>query len=164
MGALPPGAEGTRQTMAAMARLTKEAARTVEIWTLARQIVARVPDKNKSTSSYVAEVGAIQQWVRANIRYTRDVAGVETLARPIDTLAIRQGDCDDQSMLVAALLLSIGHPCRFVAVGRTLDSLQHVFTDTRVGDKWMAVETTENWQLGQRPDSRQYPATMVHNL
>ena len=147
-----------------MERFAKEAARTVEFWTLARQIIARVPDKNRSNSSYVAEVAAVQQWVRNNIRYTRDVAGVETLARPIDTLAMRQGDCDDQSMVVAALLLAIGHPCRFVAVGRTLDTLQHVFTDTRVGDRWMAVETTENWQLGQRPDSRQYPAVMVQNL
>ena len=65
-----------------------------------------------------------------NVQYVRDVRGVETLATPIKTLETMQGDCDDQAVLLASLLESIGHPTRFVAMAQTaLGPFVHVFTE-----------------------------------
>jgi len=57
-----------------------------------------------------------------------------------------QGDCDDQAMLVASLLLAIGHPVRLAAVGFHGQALSHVVVETRVSDKWLPLETTESMQ------------------
>jgi len=108
-------------------------------------IVSAVPNKQ-----YAAEARAIQEWVRGNIRYTRDINGVETLQVPEKTLEYKQGDCDDHAVLVAALLESIGHPARFraIATGR---NFSHVFTETKIGPRWLSVETTEWWDMGYLP-------------
>ncbi len=142
-----------------MAGLARQFSKNLDLIMLARQIVQHVAGKN-----YLGEVQAVQQWVRANVRYTRDPVGVEVVADPISTIAMRAGDCDDQSVVVAALLMATGHRCRYVAVGATVESLCHVFTETLIGSKWVAVETTEPWPLGQRPDPRRYPASMVEHI
>ena len=141
---LPGGAEGTRRTLERMRELVLAARIDPVIFNLSRQIVAAVPGKG-----YVAEATAIQNWVRRNIRYVRDVHGVETLTPPTWLLGLGQGDCDDQSMLVSALLESIGHPTQFVAVGHDPQEFSHVFVETFVNGRWHAVETTEPWRFGE---------------
>lgn len=112
----------------------------------AMAIVSAVPAK-----AYAAEARAIQNWVRNHIRYTRDVRNVETLTIPEKTLEHKQGDCDDQAMLVAALLESIGHPTRFRAIACGARHFNHVLTETKIGPKWVTLETTENWPMGYCP-------------
>jgi len=56
-------------------------------------------------------------FVRDNIRYTTDEKawGVEEyFAKPEETLALGQGDCDDKSFLLASLLIAAGHDARVV--------------------------------------------------
>jgi transglutaminase-like putative cysteine protease len=91
----------------------------------------------------------IHQFVRDKIRYTKDVVGVETIQSPDMTLKLRTGDCDDKSILIASLLLSIGHPCRFVVVGPEKNVYSHVYVETKIGNKWLPVETTEPWNMGE---------------
>jgi transglutaminase-like putative cysteine protease len=88
------------------------------------------------------EVEAIWDWVRENIRFVRDIRGIETIATPARTLDIGQGDCDDMSVLISALLESLSHPTRFVAVGFRPGELSHVFTETRIGNRWVPLETS----------------------
>lgn len=62
---------------------------------------------------YIEEARLIGEWVQGNVRYVRDVADEEQLFDPRTLLdqATRgeaRGDCDDMSLLVATLLLSIG--------------------------------------------------------
>jgi transglutaminase-like putative cysteine protease len=116
--------------------------------------------QNLEQKNYLAEIAALHQFVRDEIRYVRDPANVEMLHWPERVLEQRHGDCDDKSVLLAALLESIGHPTRFVAVGfRNPNEYSHVFVDTyyrpsrgwagRPG--WMTLETTENVPMGWRP-------------
>ena len=71
---------------------------------------------------------------------------------PDKTLSDGSGDCDDKCVLLAALLQSIGHPVRFVAVGfRRGGPLSHVFVETPIGAYWICCETTEPWPLGRKP-------------
>lgn len=111
------------------------------------QIIRDIPGKN-----YTAEVRAIRNWVVRTIRYTRDVNGIETLQTPEKTIEYRQGDCDDHAMLVATLLESIGHPTRFRAIAvNNRQQFTHVFTETKIGPRWVSVETTEDWSIGFIP-------------
>lgn len=63
---------------------------------------------------YKDEALAIARFVKAKIRYVRDIHNVETLYDPLTLIdkiqrGEAQADCDDYSTLIATLLLSIGH-------------------------------------------------------
>jgi transglutaminase-like putative cysteine protease len=107
--------------------------------------------QNCSGKDWACEVASIQEWVKKNIKYRKDVDGVETLQTPDNTLSYGSGDCDDQSILTASLLLSIGHPCRFMAVAFHPNQFAHVFAETKIGPHWLSVETTEPVDIGWQP-------------
>lgn len=145
--AIPDGAEGIRATLKAMSHITKAFKASPYIRELALSLTADLPPKK-----WLAEAARIHNYVRDNIRYIKDIRGIETIQTPVQTLRLGQGDCDDKSTLVAALLESIGHPTRFVAVGFNGDGRYvHVFPQTKIGGKWITLETTEPWPLGRHP-------------
>lgn len=113
---------------------------------LAIKVCAGLPQKD-----FTGEIKRIHEFVKNNIRYVRDVNGVETLQTPLATLEMGAGDCDDKSTLAAAMLESIGHPTRFVAMGFAPSSYSHVTVQTRIGSNWRTVETTEPVELGWIP-------------
>lgn len=94
------------------------------------------------------------EYVRDNIRYVRDIRGVETLHDPVTLLKIGAGDCDDKSLLLASLLLSIGHKVRFVAVAFEPDQFSHVWLQVNCYGRWIDLEPTEPIQFGQRIPAR----------
>lgn len=98
-----------------------------------------------------SEIERLFYWVRDNIRYTRDVRGVETVQSPEKTLEYRQGDCDDQCTLLAAMLESVGHPARFVAVGFRPHHFSHVYVEVHTPRGWVALDPTENVAVGWAP-------------
>lgn len=153
--AIPDGRDGVRQTLKMMSEITVRYKTAPQIFELSRKIVNSIPNK-----AWQSEARAILSWVQNNIRYTKDVAGVETLQTPIQTLRLRTGDCDDMSMLTAALMESIGHPTRFMAVGMVPNHFCHVFAQTKIGGKWVTMEATENWPLGRNPSG--VKCSMVH--
>ncbi len=94
------------------------------------------------SKDFRCEISAIHSWVDENIRFVRDINGVETLQTPARTLELGVGDCDDHCILLSALLEATGHPTRFVAVGFADGHYSHVLTETRLGRKWIPLETT----------------------
>lgn len=148
---IPGGSEGTRATLRTMAGLARAARILPIIRTLAVSIIAGLPHK-----AYAQQAAHVQAWVQINIQYVRDVRTVETLTPPPYLLTTRAGDCDDQAMLVASLLESIGLPARLVAGGHTPESYAHVWAEVFVDGQWCACETTERWQFGKRPPFRCY--------
>jgi transglutaminase-like putative cysteine protease len=148
LSALPEGAAGIRATLDAMIEAARQASTTLEIRNLAESIIVAVPSKD-----YRGELEAIQRWVMAHIRYTRDPITTETLKIPHALLQSPQGDCDDQATLVAALAMAIGFPARFVAIG-THDAgvFEHVYAEVMLGTVWCSVETTEPVPIGWIPE------------
>lgn len=146
--AIPDGEAGTRATLHLMRQLVRRYKKSVPLRQLAFSIIDSVPgDKN-----FAAQVKAIHRFVRSNVRYVRDINGVETLQTPIKTLEFSKGDCDDQATLIATLLETIGHPTRFIAIKQNIfGPFVHVYTETKIGSKWYPVETTEPWEVGQGP-------------
>ncbi len=139
---IPDGVEGVRATLSAMAQIARAWRHRAEVTETARRIIAAVPQKD-----HVAEMLAIFAFVQGNVRYTMDTNGVERLQTPDYTLAVMQGDCDDQSILLGALLESVGIPARFVAVGFSPDFFEHVYVETAPlherPNHWVALDPTE---------------------
>lgn len=146
LASIPSGVGGVRATLATMRRLVQRAKTSWPVRELAQRLVRDLPQKD-----YLAEIARLHAYVRDEVRYLRDVRGVETLHTPEKLIELKQGDCDDKSTLLAALLESIGHPTRFVAIGTTPGRYQHVYVETKVGDRWVALETTEDVPAGWRP-------------
>lgn len=153
---IPSGVQGIRATLLKMRLLTREGKKSLPIRMKAVDIVKNLREKDN-----MGEVKAVHAWVRDNIRYIKDVNGVELLHTPEKMLEIRQGDCDDKSMLLAALCESIGYPTRFVAISVTPSKYCHVFAEVKLGSNWLGAETTENVQLGWQPKA--YEKLIIHN-
>lgn len=134
------------QTLRTMSALVAQGRGNMKVRTLAQNIVARVPPKN-----YRGEVASIHKWVRDSIRYTRDIHGIETLHTTDRILESRQGDCDDKSILLAALCESVGHPTRFVAAGFRGNPPSHVYPEVLIRGRWTAADATEPVGLGWVP-------------
>jgi transglutaminase-like putative cysteine protease len=98
---------------------------------------------------FAGETRRLFTFVRDEIRYVKDIDGVETL-HPADwVLGLRAGDCDDKAILLSALLLSIGHTPRFKAVAFTEDEYSHVWLQDYLEPDWVDLEPTELFPFGQ---------------
>jgi len=150
---LSPGARGTLETLKFMRALVRQSKRNHVVRQKTLEVVDGLHQKD-----YIGEAKRIHAFVRDYIRYVRDIRGVETLQTPEKTLEIGQGDCDDKSTLVAAMLESIGHPTRFVAMGLNGNPYSHVYVETKIGNRWIGVETTEPVYFGW------YPKTMTSRM
>ena len=147
--AIPNGAAGTRATLRIMSDLVRRYKRDIQIRELALSLISDLPGHK----NWVGQIKRLHAYVRDCIQYVRDVNGVETIATPIKTIEYGQGDCDDQAVLLASLLESIGHPTRFVAIKQSpMGPFVHVYTETKIGmgkgGKWIPLETTENMEAG----------------
>ena len=140
------GEAGVRQTLKLMGKLVRKYRADPAVYGLARSLIQKVPQK-----SWRGEADALFYFVRDGIRSVKDPVGAEAVQLPTITLEIKSGDCDDKVTLLSSLLESIGHPTRFCAVkvdGGTRYS--HVFLQTKVGKRWVSMETTEPWPPGQQ--------------
>lgn len=136
-----------KQTLKLMSLLTKSGKKSQVIRQRALDLTQGLRQKDR-----IGEIRALWSFVKNNIRYVRDINNVETVQTPEQTLRQASGDCDDKSLLLAALLESIGHPTAFWAIGTTPGKFQHVLVKTRIGEKsWLPLETTENVEFGWMP-------------
>lgn len=140
---IPAGRAGVIETLTHMKRMVRDAKRDFFIRRKAEQIVEHVGQKD-----WVGEARAIHAYVRDRIAYRLDPNDIEMVKTPLKVLETSNGDCDDKSVLAAALLESIGHPARLVAVGFIPGELSHVYVETKIGNRWFAVETTEPMDFG----------------
>jgi len=143
---IPNGGAGIRATLRVMVKLVNDGKKNIDNREIALSIVKNLPPK-----CWVCEAKAIQQFIFNNIRYTRDIDGIETVATPEKTLEYGQGDCDDMAVLAATLLQTIGHPVRFIAVGFNGKPVSHVLLETLIGSRWTPMELTENLPFGVYP-------------
>lgn len=143
---IPEGRRGIAATLDLMSRCVKQYKTHPVIRDTALELTQSLSNKD-----YPGEVRRLYEFVRDEIRYVRDIHGVETLYTPDQMLVTRAGDCDDKSLLLATLLESIGHPTRFVAMGFAGGDLEHVLPETKIGQKWIPLETTEDVELGWTP-------------
>lgn len=93
-----------------MRQLARSRAKEPAIRALAMNIIQQA---GVASHNYRDEALAIGRYIQANMRYLRDIDGVEQLQDPMLMLQSLQkgnamGDCDDMSLMIATLLISIG--------------------------------------------------------
>ncbi len=97
---------------------------------------------------------ALFDWVRRNIRYTRDIFQVELLHTARRMIELKAGDCDDMTILLGAMLMSTGHPVRLALVGfqpHKPHVYTHIYPEVNVGKRWIALDATMNRPIGWAP-------------
>jgi hypothetical protein len=126
------------QTIRQMRTLVDEALRDPAIIRLATDIVRSAPAFDD-----FAEANALYEWVRGNIRFTKDPVNKEKLYPPAELLKIRAGDCDDISMLLGTLLMAVGYPARLMTVaaaGGAPEQFSHVYIEGEINGEWIAMD------------------------
>ncbi len=157
---LSQGKRGTAETVAIMARLAmgEWGARSERIRALALAIIREAGIAGKN---YVVEVLTIHRWVQTSIRYTHDPIGQETVQTPEHTAFVNQaGDCDDFSMLEAALLGALGHPTRFITIGYTSNAFSHVYLEANVRGQWIPLDPI----MADKPAGWQAPNPVIRKV
>ncbi len=144
---IPDGVRGIDATLTAMSRIVKDYKKSMTVRGLAVALCAECQQKDWS-----CEVRSLHAFVRDEIRYINDICDVETIHTPEVILAQRAGDCDDKSILLACMLESIGHPTRFVAIGFSPNVFSHVYVETKIGNNWIPLETTEDVEMAWEPN------------
>jgi hypothetical protein len=129
--------------------------------------VAEAIVKKVEPRDYEGEARAIHDWVKKHIRFTRDPLGVELVKTPrrllMDYAAERKAgrpglilcDCDESSLLLAALLRSIGHNAMIVLVDASplSTSLSHAIVKGEVSPgRWTWMETVKDMPMGWVPN------------
>lgn len=113
----------------------------------AKNIVANVAVNDKK-----GEAKAIFNFVRDNVRYTRDPLGFEYIQTPptlLEDIRLYQerkgnrpaGDCDDMTVLSLSLLKSVGFPVAIKVVSFTNEKkFSHVYGLVKIGYEWVSVD------------------------
>lgn len=136
----PDGNRGAMWTTRTMFQLAKAGSRTPEVRSTALGLTRHLQPYDVR-----GEIEALHAFVRDGIRYVLDVHGTETLQSASYTLNHHGGDCDDKAILLAALLLALGHPVRFRLAStsrRPFRQWVHVYPEVELAGRWIPLETT----------------------
>jgi transglutaminase-like putative cysteine protease len=157
LGRIPGGYAGTRTTVDYITQLIKQGAKDFYVRQRAIDILFENAVRPKD---YLREIDVLFQWVKKNIRYTRDIYRVELLHAAKRMLELKAGDCDDLTVLLGSMLKSIGHPVRLALVGfdpRRQKLFTHIYLEAFYKGRWIALDPTVDRPMGWAPpaDHRQ---------
>ena len=169
---IPSGARGTDWTVEQIRSFILEGAKDFRV---RRRVVEILMAQKVHARDYLGEIKALFEWVQRNIRYTRDPHRVELLHSARRMLELRAGDCDDMTIVLGAMLQSIGHPVRIVVVGpnpKRPNLFTHVYPEVRFRGRWIAVDATVPHPMGWKPRAvvmktiplRRRPAMSLHDF
>lgn len=136
------GEEANKNTLNEMSWLISSGLRDWGIRETAQDIISNTKERDRH-----GELKGIYQWVQRHSRYTYDPIGLETIQTPkvmLESVARKGkmfGDCDDFTVLLGALLKSIGHKIRLKAVAFSPGTrLSHVYLEDEIAGKWVTVD------------------------
>jgi hypothetical protein len=128
---LPGGELGNIATVQFLVKLARKRAKHPVVRQLALTILRHARTRSMY---YLDEARAIGEFVRDKMAYVKDIANVETVHDPLTMIdKISRGtlaaDCDDHAVLLASLLLSIGHRpiFRIVRYRKDNPSYNHIY-------------------------------------
>ena len=102
------------------------------------------------------KISSIYDFVKAHTKYTPDPLGMELFISPqkmiekIRMTGIAEGDCDDLSLLTAALLGSIGYSVRLALVDLEGYGFDHIFCQVYSENlqAWLNCDTSSSNPVG----------------
>jgi hypothetical protein len=94
----------------------------------------------------MCELQAIYQFVVTNVRYTGDVATVDTFSAPLRTLQMGGEDCDGHCLVNAALAIANGFQARARITSNRGITWDHIYCMAGMPkgrtERWIALDTT----------------------
>jgi transglutaminase-like putative cysteine protease len=149
-GRIPKGYPGTKKTADYIVELVKDGAKDFCVRQTAIDILIFSGVRPKD---YLGEIRTLFEWVKNNIRYTRDIHRVELLHSARRMLELKAGDCDDMTILLGAMIKSIGHPVRLVLVGfnPTKRLFSHIYLEAFHKGWWIPLDATVAHPMGWAP-------------
>lgn len=115
---LPDGKKGNLATIKVMREVAHKYKGHPKVRQLAKNILIYYAT---NSHNYADEACAIGDYVKNKVAYVKDTLGIEQLHSPLTLInqierGVAMADCDDVALLIATLLLSVGHNPRFRAV------------------------------------------------
>lgn len=182
------------QRIAYLNKLADEGKRDPEVYAFVRRAIGKkcggkwcIPEKDnlgearavfgalrqarppRYTRSDLENARGIFKGLRSNVRYTSDIAGVDTYQRPSHTLALGAADCDDFSSTTCAALGAIGIPCRYKVI-RTKGARDwnHIYAQAgfpRANPRrWISMDSSVNMPFGWEAPKRMVAASRVFRV
>ena len=148
---IPQGYLGTRKTIQHVQALIRQGVKDFYVRQKAIDILF---DKEIRAKDYLGEIKALFEWVQQSVRYTKDPFRLEVLHSARRILELRAGDCDDMTILLGAMLESVGHPIRLVIVGPTQfrpHFFSHIYLEVYYKGKWIPLDATMPFPMGWAP-------------
>lgn len=148
---IPKGYRGTLATADQIVRLIDQGKRDFCVRQHAIEVYRRY---GVGPKDFFGEISALFDWVRRNVRYTRDIHRVELLHSARRLLELKAGDCDDMVILLASMLEATGHPVRLVVVGSNPKKkwlFSHIYLQVSHKGRWLALDPTMNRPVGWEP-------------
>lgn len=136
---LPPGNAGIERTVA---RITEQIHRGIESSYIRNLAVEIVKTAGVPPHDLEGEVAAVFNWVRKNVRYTKDPTRVELLPSAENVAQVGVEDCDGFTILIASLLGALGRETRLRVVGQLPGNPSHIFPEIFLKGGWKALDAT----------------------
>ena len=151
---LPGGDAGTAKTVGWMRRLIHQGSKSREIRETAANLAMR-------HSTDQGKIGSIFEFVRSKMKYVRDPLHQEMLAGTdyhMGTMAAEgyaRGDCDDHTIMLGAMLESIGYPTRITTARMkpgANGSFDHVYLEVNDRTGWVPLDpSNKQREAGEAP-------------
>lgn len=148
---IPSGLQGAMTTAAHVGRLIRDGARDFYVRQKAIDILM---ERGVPAKDYLGEIDTLFRWVQRHVRYTKDPFRVEVLHSARRMLELKAGDCDDMTIVLGALIKSVGHPVRIVLTGPDPlrpDLFSHIYLEARHHDQWIPLDATMPYSMGWSP-------------
>jgi len=149
-----------------IATLIKQGRDNKEIQDITRQVIVQ---ENIKFGDNIGELDAIYGFVQGRVRYIRDPYGKDIYQSAGDTLFERKtGDCEDLTILIAAMTMTIGYPIGFKLVSISGEIWDHIYPLAGIPPegptKWVAMDATiSNGRLGAEPESTHQQMFIIGN-
>jgi hypothetical protein len=154
-GDYPSGQAGIRMSLEVMAAKMREgkADASVKGWAL-QCLTAKGLDGRTRATTATAQAKAILECLRSATVYASDPHGTESIQSASATLCLRPnlcitgGDCDDLSVALGSLYLSVGLPTQIVKQNFGADAQEHVLVAVYVDGGWEYADPSTNMPFG----------------
>jgi hypothetical protein len=114
----------------------------------------------------MCELRTIYQFVVTNVRYTGDMAAIDTFSAPLRTLQMGGEDCDGHCLVNAALAIANGFQAKARITSNRGVTWDHIYCMVGLPkgrtEKWVALDTTlartmgDTSRFGQEPPRAKY--------
>jgi transglutaminase-like putative cysteine protease len=152
-------------------KLVEQGKRDPVVYEFARRAVNQkcggkwcVPEK-----ATAKEAEALFKHIRKHVRYTSDIAGIDSYQKPSHTIRLGTGDCDDYSTLTCAAAATLGIPCRFKVIRtKGAPDWNHIYAELgfprRAPQKWVPFDASVEMPFGWEAPPQMVEAAKIFHL